>query len=100
MIIAGGAPACGAALAVRARTRRASRRAVVAGAVERRPLGPAAAAAPRADLRLGMRAARPAQADQVEAPRRAQHRRRMPAARARGPSAHAQVVEIELEKRC
>ena len=43
---------------------------------------PAAAAAAGADLRLGVRAARPAQADQVEAPRRAQHAGRAPAARA------------------
>ena len=50
-------------------------RAVVAGGVQRQPLGPTPAAAPGAHLRLGGAAARPAQADQVEAPRRPQHRR-------------------------
>ena len=56
---------------VPAGTRAAVRR-VVAGRVQRDPLGPAAAAAAGAHLRLGARAARPAQPDQVEAARRAQ----------------------------
>ena len=52
---------------------------VVAGRVQRQPVGPRAAAAARAHLRLGVGPARPAQPDQVEPARRAQHARGAPA---------------------
>ena len=71
---------------------------VVAHDVQRRPRGPAAAAPARAHLRLGVAAARPAQADQVEAARRAQHPRRAPA-RAGDRGGQILAGEVELEQR-
>jgi hypothetical protein len=51
------------------------------GSVQRGPARPAAAARARSDLGLHARAGRPAQAGEVEAARRAQHARRVPALR-------------------
>ena len=62
------------------------------------PARPAAAAAAGAQLGVGLRAARPVQADEVEAARRAQHRRGLPAAGGpRGAPAPEHAVEVELE---
>ena len=68
---------------------------VVAGGVERQPRRPRAAARARADLRLEVAAALPAQPDQVEAPRRVQHAASCASARGVG----AVLVERELEQR-
>ncbi len=70
--------------------------AVVAGGVEGDPVGPAAAAAAGAQLRLGARSTRPAQADHVEAARRAQDAARAPAG---GGGAGAAEVDGHLEQR-
>ena len=74
-------------------------RPVVARRVQRRPLGPAAATAAGAYLRLGRGAVRPRQADEVEAPRRVEHATPPPAAGRGGRGTRREPVERQLEQR-
>ena len=75
---------------------------VVADRVQRHPARPAAAALACAQLRLGVRAARPDEAHEVEAPRRAQHAGGAPAGggggRLRASQLHLEDVIVRGER--